>query len=159
MSRRLEQPVALVTGAGRGIGAGVAAALSNQGYAVALTSRSRDQLEETAAGCAGPTLVLPADLTAPGAIDDVVDRVEQEWAAPEVVVANAGAAAWAWWLLQGEVGSDAEDSYDRLRTEMQPKVARLLTEWHATRTSPRQTAQSFAASNRRALAGSSIRIP
>ncbi|HLS72729.1 MAG TPA: Glu/Leu/Phe/Val dehydrogenase dimerization domain-containing protein [Actinomycetaceae bacterium] len=74
-------------------------------------------------------------------------------------VANAGAAAWAWWLLQGQVGSDAEDSYDRLRAEMQPKVARLLTEWHATRTSPRQTAQSFAASNRRALAGARIQIP
>ncbi|QFG70390.1 SDR family oxidoreductase [Ornithinimicrobium pratense] len=91
----MEQPVALVTGAGRGIGAGVAAALSNEGYAVALTSRSRDQLEETAARCAGPTLVLPTDLTAPGAIEEVVDRVEQEWAAPQVVVANAGAGVSA----------------------------------------------------------------
>ncbi|WP_202865378.1 SDR family NAD(P)-dependent oxidoreductase [Ornithinimicrobium sufpigmenti] len=95
MSRHLEQPVALVTGAGRGIGAGIASALSDEGYAVALTSRSRDQLEETAGRCTGPTLVLPADLTAPGAIEGVVDQLEQEWAAPQVVVANAGAGVSA----------------------------------------------------------------
>lgn len=88
-------PVALVTGAGRGIGAGVAVALSREGYGVALTARSREQLEETAAACPGPTLVAPADLTAPGAIEEVVDRVEREWAAPEVVVANAGAGVSA----------------------------------------------------------------
>lgn len=89
------KPVALVTGAGRGIGAGIAVALSRQGYGVALTARSREQLEETAAACPGPTLVLPSDLTAPGATEQVVDRVEQEWAAPEVVVANAGAGVSA----------------------------------------------------------------
>ncbi|NLG20843.1 MAG: SDR family oxidoreductase [Actinomycetales bacterium] len=85
----------MVTGAGRGIGRGVAVALSEEGYAVALTSRSADQLEEVAAACPGPTLVLPADMTAPGAVDELVARVEQEWAAPEVVVANAGAGVSA----------------------------------------------------------------
>ncbi|SOC53675.1 SDR family NAD(P)-dependent oxidoreductase [Ornithinimicrobium cerasi] len=88
-------PVALVTGAGRGIGAGVALALSREGYAVALTARSREQLDETAAACPGPTLVLPADLTSPGAVDELVDHVEEQWAAPEVVVANAGAGVSA----------------------------------------------------------------
>jgi glutamate dehydrogenase (NAD(P)+) len=41
-------------------------------------------------------------------------------------VANAGAAAWAWWLLLGQVGADPEDSFSRLRTEMRAKVALLL---------------------------------
>lgn len=95
MSGRENQPVALVTGAGRGIGRGVAVALSEQGYAVALTSRSVEQLEEVAASCQGPTLVLPADLVEPTAADQLVDRIEQEWAAPEVVVANAGAGVSA----------------------------------------------------------------
>ncbi|AXH98070.1 SDR family NAD(P)-dependent oxidoreductase [Ornithinimicrobium avium] len=85
----------MVTGAGRGIGAGVAEALSREGYAVALTSRSRDQLEETAARCHGPTLVLPADMTGPGAVDLLLEQVERAWAAPEVVVANAGAGVSA----------------------------------------------------------------
>jgi NAD(P)-dependent dehydrogenase (short-subunit alcohol dehydrogenase family) len=88
-------PVALVTGAGRGIGAGVALALSREGYAVALTARSREQLEETAAACPGPALVLPADMTSPGAVEELLDRVEEQWAAPEVVVANAGAGVSA----------------------------------------------------------------
>lgn len=91
----LDRPVALVTGAGRGIGAGVARALSAQGYAVALTARSQDQLEESAAACAGPTLVLPADLTAPGAVEALLNEVEARWAAPQVVVANAGAGVSA----------------------------------------------------------------
>lgn len=95
MSEHEGRPVALVTGAGRGIGAGVAEALSNQGYAVALTSRSRDQLEETAARCTGPALVLPADMVEPGAVDRLLDQVEQAWTAPEVVVANAGAGVSA----------------------------------------------------------------
>lgn len=95
MVRRAGEPVALVTGAGRGIGAGVAVTLSQQGYAVVLTARSAGQLEEVAAQCPGPTLVLPDDLTEPGAADDLVAQVEQEWAAPEVVVANAGAGVSA----------------------------------------------------------------
>lgn len=95
MSTHEGRPVALVTGAGRGIGAGVAAALSRQGYAVALTSRSRDQLDKTAARCEGPTLVVPADMTEPGAVDRLLEEVEAAWAAPEVVVANAGAGVSA----------------------------------------------------------------
>lgn len=95
MSQRENQPVALVTGAGRGIGRAVAVALSEQGYAVVLTSRSVEQLEEVAAACPGPSMVVPSDLTEPGAADLLVARVEQEWAAPEVVVANAGAGVSA----------------------------------------------------------------
>src|SRR5699024_7740900 len=38
-------------------------------------------------------------------------------------VANAGAAAWAWWLLQGQVGDDPQDSFTRLKSEMRDKVA------------------------------------
>lgn len=88
-------PVALVTGAGRGIGRTVAARLSREGYRVALTARSRDQLEETAAACTGETVVLPTDLTAPGAIEDLFAQVEATWAAPDVLVANAGAGTAA----------------------------------------------------------------
>ncbi len=83
------------------------------------------------------------------------------WGVPVVpdFVANAGAAAWAWWLLQGEVGTDPEDSFARLRTEMRPKVARLLAEWSTSRTPPRETAYAIAAANQRALAARAIEIP
>jgi NAD(P)-dependent dehydrogenase (short-subunit alcohol dehydrogenase family) len=82
--------IALVTGAGRGIGRGVAVRLSAEGYRVALTARSEDELRATADACTGETLVLPADLLDPAAPDRLVDAVEQSWGAPSVLVANAG---------------------------------------------------------------------
>lgn len=82
--------VALVTGSGRGIGQAIAIRLSREGFAVALTARSTDQLAETAVACTGPTLCLPADITAPGAVDDVFAEVEQVWEPVEVLVPNAG---------------------------------------------------------------------
>lgn len=87
--------VALVTGAGRGIGAAVAARLSREGYAVALTARSAGQLESAADGCPGPTMVVPADLTQAGAVERIVDAVETRWGGVDVLVANAGAGTSA----------------------------------------------------------------
>jgi NAD(P)-dependent dehydrogenase (short-subunit alcohol dehydrogenase family) len=84
--------VCLVTGAGRGIGAAVAGRLSVRGHRVALCARSVNELDAVAAGLPGPALVIPADLTADGAVDDVFDAVEKEWGPVEILIANAGAA-------------------------------------------------------------------
>ncbi|WP_326949755.1 glutamate dehydrogenase [Amycolatopsis sp. NBC_01307] len=67
-------------------------------------------------------------------------------------VANAGAAAWAWWLLLGEVGADPADSFLRLRTEMQSKVALLLAEWNMDRLPLRVTGLKLVEANRAARA-------
>ena len=83
----------LVTGAGRGIGAAVARRLSDAGHAVALTARSRDELDAVAASLPGRALVVPADVTDPAAVEDVFARVEAEWGPVEVLVLNAGAGA------------------------------------------------------------------
>jgi NAD(P)-dependent dehydrogenase (short-subunit alcohol dehydrogenase family) len=83
--------IALVTGAGRGIGRAVAQRLSAEGLRVALTARNGEQLRETAAGCAGETLVRPGDITDPAAIEDVYATVEREWGPVAVLVASAGA--------------------------------------------------------------------
>lgn len=65
-------------------------------------------------------------------------------------VANAGAAAWAWWLLLGQVGADPVDSFHRLQTEMRSKVALVLAAWFADGVPPRTTAEELAAANRAA---------
>jgi NAD(P)-dependent dehydrogenase (short-subunit alcohol dehydrogenase family) len=83
--------VALVTGAGRGIGRAVAQRLSADGLRVALTARRAAELEQTAAGCRGESLVLPGDITRPDAVEDVFAAVEHEWGPVEVLVPNAGA--------------------------------------------------------------------
>lgn len=44
-------------------------------------------------------------------------------------IANAGAVAWAWWLLLGYVGEDYRDSFSRLRDTMDGKISALLTGW------------------------------
>jgi NAD(P)-dependent dehydrogenase (short-subunit alcohol dehydrogenase family) len=87
--------VALVTGAGRGIGRTVAVRLSAAGRRVALTARNEAELKETASRCAGPTLVVPADLLEQGAPDAVFDRVEAEWGPVSDLVLNAGAGTSA----------------------------------------------------------------
>jgi NAD(P)-dependent dehydrogenase (short-subunit alcohol dehydrogenase family) len=81
----------LVTGAGRGIGSAIASRLSAAGHRVALTARSREQLEGVAAGLPGPSLAIPADITGPTAVDELFRAVEQAWGPVEVLVLNAGA--------------------------------------------------------------------
>lgn len=83
----------MVTGAGRGIGRACAIALSAAGCRVALAARTLSDLEETAARCAGETLVVRADLAAP--VDDLFDRVEASLGSVDVLIANAGVATSA----------------------------------------------------------------
>jgi NAD(P)-dependent dehydrogenase (short-subunit alcohol dehydrogenase family) len=85
----------LVTGAGRGIGSGIAQLLSAQGHRVALTARSKDQLDAIAAELPGPSLVVPADIAADGAVEDLYAAVEAQFGPVEVLVANAGISSSA----------------------------------------------------------------
>lgn len=87
--------IALVTGAGRGIGRVTARRLAQAGHRVALTARNAEQLEEAAAECGDDTLTLPADITEPGAVESIFTRVENEWGPVATLVLNAGAATSA----------------------------------------------------------------
>lgn len=87
-----DPPIALVTGAGRGIGRAVAIRLAREGYRVALTARSEDQLDETAAAVGHPSsLVLAGDMRDAKAPDQIIGAVERVWGPVDVLVANAGA--------------------------------------------------------------------
>ncbi|MFD6453949.1 Glu/Leu/Phe/Val dehydrogenase dimerization domain-containing protein [Nocardia sp. NPDC060220] len=59
-------------------------------------------------------------------------------------VANAGAVAWAWWLLLGEVDDVPDTSFDRLRTTMHDKVAQLLIAWADENITPREIGHRWA---------------
>ena len=87
--------MAIVTGAGRGIGRAVAVRLSSRGYRVAVVSRNENELRETAQLCAGETLVLQGDVTSSSVVDELFSRVERTWGATAVLVANAGAGTSA----------------------------------------------------------------
>jgi NAD(P)-dependent dehydrogenase (short-subunit alcohol dehydrogenase family) len=83
--------IALVTGAGRGIGRAVAVRLSTAGLRVALVARTEADLAETAAACPSPTLRVAADVTDQAAVDAAFGEVEGTWGAVGVLVAAAGA--------------------------------------------------------------------
>jgi NAD(P)-dependent dehydrogenase (short-subunit alcohol dehydrogenase family) len=89
MSRR----VAVVTGAGSGIGRHVAQALLGDGWAVALAGRRAETLEETvAAGAAPPDagLVVPTDVTDPTAVDALFDQTVARLGRVDLLFNNAG---------------------------------------------------------------------
>ncbi|WP_307800979.1 SDR family oxidoreductase [Actinomadura violacea] len=83
--------VALVTGAGSGIGAAVAAALLDAGWRVALAGRRADRLEGTAASAAaGRALPVPADVTDPASVEALFGAVAEHWGRLDLLVNNAG---------------------------------------------------------------------
>jgi 3-oxoacyl-[acyl-carrier protein] reductase len=84
--------VALVTGGGRGIGAGIARELASAGMAVAVSARTREQVEAVAAEIGG--LAVVADVSSPGDAEAMVAEVERELGPIDLLVNNAGAAAW-----------------------------------------------------------------
>ena len=84
--------VALVTGGGRGIGAGIAHELAAAGMRVAVSARSRDQVEETAAAVDG--LAVAADVRRRDDVERIVTETEHELGPVDLLVANAGTAIW-----------------------------------------------------------------
>jgi len=88
--------VAVVTGAGTGIGKAVALALLNDGYAVALAGRRREPLEK-AARDAGPaaerTLVVPTDVGNPDSVRSLFAQVREKFGRLDLLFNNAGTGA------------------------------------------------------------------
>ena len=81
--------VAVVTGAGSGIGRVVAAALLDAKYRVALAGRRRAALEETAAG-RDAALVVPTDVADPRSVAELFGAVRDAWGRVDLLVNNAG---------------------------------------------------------------------
>ena len=80
--------VALVTGGGRGIGASIARELADAGMQVAVTGRTREQVEAIADELDG--LALVGDVTRRDDVEAWVERTEQELGPIDLLVANAG---------------------------------------------------------------------
>lgn len=85
--------VAVVTGAGSGIGRAVTVALLKAGDRVALAGRREQTLRETLAGVAEAAdrgLVIPTDVTNPAAVQRLFERVVAQWGRVDLLFNNAG---------------------------------------------------------------------
>jgi NAD(P)-dependent dehydrogenase (short-subunit alcohol dehydrogenase family) len=86
--------VAIVTGAGSGIGKQVAIALAREGYAVALAGRRKEPLEATVAEARESTmLVVPTDVSDPGSVKALFDGTREKFGRLDLLFNNAGVGA------------------------------------------------------------------
>jgi NAD(P)-dependent dehydrogenase (short-subunit alcohol dehydrogenase family) len=147
--------VALVTGGSRGIGRAIAAELAAQGWRVAVTSRSEDDLRRTAADLGA--LAVPADVTDGRAVVRAVETVERELGPVALLVANAATAralgpAWEvdpadWWA---DVAASLLGSYLCIRAVLPGMVERgagrvvLVSSYVGVRPSPNNSAYGAA---------------
>jgi NAD(P)-dependent dehydrogenase (short-subunit alcohol dehydrogenase family) len=95
---RLAGQVAVVTGAGRGIGRAIAGALAREGASVALAARSGPELDGVAREiqqAGGQALVVTTDVRQEASVEALVRRALAEWRQVDVLVNAAGVATFA----------------------------------------------------------------
>jgi len=85
--------IAIVTGAGSGIGRASAVALSREGWSVVLAGRRKDALEETASQCKGRTLVVPTDVGDPASVRALFAKTKETFGRLDLLFNNAGTGA------------------------------------------------------------------
>jgi NADP-dependent 3-hydroxy acid dehydrogenase YdfG len=93
----LQGQVAIVTGAGRGIGHAIARALAREGATVVLAARNRQQLAATAAAIresGGSALAIPTDVTQDAAVEAMVEQTIAEQGRLDILVTAAGVASF-----------------------------------------------------------------
>ena len=93
----LEGRIAIVTGAGRGIGHAVAMALAREDATVVLAARTRQQLAATATAIresGGTALAIPTDVTQDAAVEAMVEQAIAELGRVDILVTAAGFASF-----------------------------------------------------------------
>ena len=139
----LDGQVALVTGAGRGIGAGIALELATRGARVALMGRTETTLQESAglirARTAAQVSVHPGDVTDEHSVEKVIDAVLQRHARIDVLVNNAGIVDQVQFLDIGLAGWNAVIATNLtgvfLMTQRVAPLSAILITWWGLSTS------------------------
>lgn len=116
----LKGKVAVVTGAGRGIGKAISAALARAGCRVVLAARTREQIEavqKEILSHGGDALAVPTDVTVDDDIRRLVEKSQEKWGGVDILINNAG------WGKRASVVSASLTDWDQtfrvnLRTPM-----------------------------------------
>ena len=91
MGMQLDEKVAIVTGAGRGIGKAIAVAFAAAGAKVVCAARSKEEIDAVAQEIDG--LSVPCDIADEQQIRDLIDATVGELGRIDILVNNAGAVA------------------------------------------------------------------
>lgn len=90
MAARLQDKIALITGAARGIGAAIAQAFAEEGARLALVDRDGATLEKTAGTIAGDVLACTADVAKRAEVEAAVTRTVERFGTVDILINNAG---------------------------------------------------------------------
>lgn len=115
LGQGLRDHVAVVTGAGSGVGRAIALALASQGASLYLVGRQPDRLTavaEQAAGRAARIVQCAVDLTSDDAVDGLVEGIRRDSGGLDILVHSAGVFA------RGVVGADRLDLDEQYRTNL-----------------------------------------
>jgi NAD(P)-dependent dehydrogenase (short-subunit alcohol dehydrogenase family) len=150
--------VAVITGAGSGIGRAVAVELGKAGYAVALAGRREDRLRETAALVGGDALVVPADVSKADDVRALFEQVHATHGRLDLLFNNAGMN------MPGDVGELRLEDWQRvidvnltgsflcaqaafrLMRDQEPRGGRIINNGSISATSPRPASPAYTAS-------------
>ena len=93
MSKTLDGKVAVITGAGRGIGRGLAIGFAQQGASVVCAARTQAQLDDTAEAiqeAGGRAMAVPCDVTVAAEVENLFAATRDHFGPVDIVIANAG---------------------------------------------------------------------
>jgi 3-oxoacyl-[acyl-carrier protein] reductase len=93
--QNIKNKVALITGASKGIGYGIAEALLKQGIKVAITSRTQESADEAAKKLGGEVLAIAADVKDYASQQKAIEQVIAKWGELNFLIANAGVGHFA----------------------------------------------------------------
>jgi len=149
--------IALVTGAGSGIGRAVSLALNKAGYTVVVAGRRAAELEKTVAGGTG-LLAVPTDVTQPASVAALFDRIESTYGRLDVLFNNAGMGAPAipmdeltFEQWNGVVNVNLTGSFlcaqhaMRLMKKQTPRGGRIINNGSISATAPRPNSAPYTA--------------
>jgi NAD(P)-dependent dehydrogenase (short-subunit alcohol dehydrogenase family) len=151
--------IAVVTGAGSGVGRAAALALLAEGFNVALTGRRREALDETA-GMAkgGKPLVVPADVSDPSSVQQLFARVKEQFGRLDVLFNNAGTnvpstnfgdMTWEQWRSVVAVNLDGmflcANAAFRIMRDQSPQGGRIINNGSISAHAPRPGSVAYTA--------------
>jgi NAD(P)-dependent dehydrogenase (short-subunit alcohol dehydrogenase family) len=156
------QKVAVVTGAGTGIGRATAIALLKAGYHVALAGRNADKLQNTLDGLgalADNTLIVATNVRDPASVEALFTEVKSQWGRLDLLFNNAGTGApplpleelsYEQWQAALETNLSGAflctQQAFRIMREQNPMGGRIINNGSISATSPRPNSAPYTAS-------------